>query len=209
MRCRMGEDGRRFLTRRTGLILLAGAALSGANATFEDPRRAEDPFSGRSWEHVADIGNGYGHGATLGLGALAMLAAGGLSGDRNLRAAGWDASRALGYTFVIVAGLKATVHRTRPDGGRYSFPSGHVAGAFAMAPVLSRHFGLRAALPAYALALATTVGRLEDRKHYLSDAVFGAAIGTSVGLAVSRSDEVACGVRLSFAPGRAGVSVGF
>jgi membrane-associated phospholipid phosphatase len=203
------DDGRHFLTRRTALVLLAGAALTGASVAFEDPDRTEDLLSGPTWEHVADLGNLYGNGATLGIGALALVATGEMTGDGNIRAAGWDAVRSLGYAFTIVGGLKVAVHRTRPDGGRHSFPSGHAAGAFAIAPVLARHFGIRVAIPAYTLAIATTVGRLEDRKHYLSDVVFGAALGTCVGLAVASSGLDGSGVRVSVAPGHAGLSVGF
>jgi membrane-associated phospholipid phosphatase len=202
-------DGREFFTRRTAGILLAGAALTGASLVFEDPDRTADLLGGRTWERVADVGNFYGDGATLGIGALALLAAGQVSGDANVRAAGLEAGRSLVYTFAMVGGLKVAVDRTRPDGGRYSFPSAHAAGAFAIAPVLSRRFGRWAGLSAYGLALAAAVGRLEDRRHYLSDVVFGAALGTSVGLAVSRSHPAAMGVRVSLTPGRTAVSVRF
>jgi membrane-associated phospholipid phosphatase len=95
-------------------------------------------------------------------------------------------TRSLVYTSVLVTGLKVAFHRTRPNGGRYSFPSGHAAVAFAIAPVLARRFGLAAELSSYALAAGTAMGRMEDRKHYLSDVVFGAAVGTAIGIAVAR-----------------------
>jgi hypothetical protein len=205
----IGADGRQFLSRRTAGVLLVGAALTGASLGFEDADRTADLFAGRTWERVANVGNFYGDGLTLGLGALSLMAAGQLSGHANVRAAGFEAARSIVYAYAMVGGLKIAVDRTRPDGGRYSFPSGHAAGTFAIAPVLSRRFGRRVGLPAYGLALAAVVGRLEDRRHYLSDVVFGAALGTSAGLAVSRSDGNATGMRVSLTPGRAAISVGF
>jgi membrane-associated phospholipid phosphatase len=43
-------------------------------------------------------------------------------------------------------------------------------------------------VPAGVLAGLTSIGRLEDRRHYLSDVLFGSALGLSVGLAVSERD---------------------
>ncbi|MEK7330013.1 MAG: hypothetical protein AAB113_04350 [Candidatus Eisenbacteria bacterium] len=86
-------DGRQFFTRRTAGTLLAGVALTGASLVFEDPDRTADLLGGRTLEHAADVGNFYGDGVTLGLGALALLAAGQVSGDANARAAGFEAAR--------------------------------------------------------------------------------------------------------------------
>ena len=155
------------------------------------------------------MGNAYGNGVTLGAGALALLAAGHVAGDRNLEGAGFEAGRALVYSFVIVEGLKLATRRTRPDGGEYSFPSGHAAGAFAVAPVLARRFGPVVGIPAYALGVVTAVARLEARRHYLSDVVFGAAVGASVGLAVAGPRDRGTRMGLRIGPTGAGVAVGF
>ena len=203
------EDERRFLRRRTADILLGGAALSGACVTFEDADRQARSLSGSPWRQVADVGNTYGNAVTLGVGALALLGTGQAVGDRNARDAGFEAGRALAYTYGIVGGLKLATRRPRPDGGDYSFPSGHAAGAFAVAPVLARRFGPVVAVPAYALAVAAVIGRLEARRHYLSDVVFGAALGTSVGLAVAGPHDRPTRVGLRVGPASAGIAVGF
>ena len=178
--------------------------------TFEDPAATARALDRSPWDQPADLGNVYGNGGVLSAGAAALWAGGVWSHDANVRDAGFDAVRSLGITFGAVAALKLAVRRERPDGGAYSFPSGHTAGAFAVAPVLARHFGRRVAVPAYVLAVMTGMGRLEDRKHFLSDVLFGATIGTAAGLAsASAASTPAQPVTLSLGPDRATVSVRF
>jgi len=80
---------------------------------------------------------------------------------------------------AVVQALKLSVRRTRPDGTSYSFPSGHAAATFALASVLERHLGYRLAWPTLVIATYVGTSRLHDNVHYLSDVVFGAAIGTA------------------------------
>ncbi len=199
-----------LLTRQTLAIVSTGAALAALATTFEDPGAMARFLDRSPWDKPADVGNVYGNGLLLSSGATALWAGGAWAHDANLRDAGFDAMRSLGITFGAVAALKLAVRRTRPDGGAYSFPSGHTAGAFAVAPVLARHFGARIAVPAYVLAVMTGMGRLEDRKHFLSDVLFGATIGTAAGLAsASAGSTPASPVTLSLRPDRATVSVRF
>jgi membrane-associated phospholipid phosphatase len=70
------------------------------------------------------------------------------------------------------------VRRERPDGSNnVSFPSGHTAGGFAAASVLGQHYGWKASIPAYIGAIYIAAARVDGNKHYLSDVVFGAALG--------------------------------
>ena len=210
----MCDSARPLLTPRTALFVASGAALAGLATTFEDPAASARALEHAPWDDLSDFGNVYGNGLTLGAGALSMYALGRFTRNAGLQDAGFDAARSLAITYAGVGVLKLAVHRTRPDGGAYSFPSGHTAGAFAIAPVLARHFGWRAGVPAYLLAVMTGAGRLEDRHHYLSDVIFGAALGTAVGLAESQPDaapdahaETRVGAILT--PGRAGLLVRF
>lgn len=88
---------------------------------------------------------------------------------------------ALAGTQTVVAGLKFCVNRPRPEGLEYartnsSFPSGHAAGAFAVATVLSdRYRSYR--LPFYAGASAVCLSRVYLGKHYPADVVAGALLG--------------------------------
>jgi len=85
---------------------------------------------------------------------------------------------------------KALITRTRPDGdGTDSFPSGHSTSAFASATLASFNLegtpmpgGLRIGLDAgiTTLAAGTAWARVEGGRHFPSDVLAGAAIGSFV-----------------------------
>ncbi|MEO6463294.1 MAG: phosphatase PAP2 family protein [Candidatus Eisenbacteria bacterium] len=198
------RDLDRFATPSSLRLLLAGSAMALAVHGEESADRAEQWLDRPAFDGSLDLGNVWGNGATLGAGALGLYAAGALAGDPNLRGAGSEVARSLVYTGIAVTSLKMAVGRTRPNGGAWSFPSGHTAAAFAVAPVLAARFGPKVGIPAYALAVATGLGRMEDRKHYLSDVVAGAAIGMAVGKAVAGPNS-----HLVLGPSGAGVAISF
>ncbi|HEY7284893.1 MAG TPA: phosphatase PAP2 family protein [Vicinamibacterales bacterium] len=94
---------------------------------------------------------------------------------------------------TLAFGVKQIARRDRPDGTSNSFPSGHTTVSFASADVLRRTFGWKIGVPAYAVASYVAASRIQSRRHYLSDVVFGAALGTVAGrtVAVSRSQRLA------------------
>jgi membrane-associated phospholipid phosphatase len=88
-------------------------------------------------------------------------------------------------TEMLVQPLKYVTHRERPDGSNErSFPSGHAAVTFASATVIERHLGWRKSLLGYTIASYVAASRLHDNRHYLSDVVFGAAVGAIAGRTV-------------------------
>ena len=97
---------------------------------------------------------------------------------------GYDLLRAQVVTQVLVQSVKVAVRRDRPTGECCSFPSGHAASAFAMASVLERHLGYRAAVPTMVVAAYVAASRLHDNRHYLSDVAFGSALGMATGWTV-------------------------
>jgi membrane-associated phospholipid phosphatase len=98
---------------------------------------------------------------------------------------GMDLLRAQILTQTFVHSIKYAVRRDRPTGECCSFPSGHAATAFATASVLERHFGgYRGAWPTLVAASYVAVSRLHDNRHFLSDVVFGSAIGVATGWTV-------------------------
>jgi hypothetical protein len=98
---------------------------------------------------------------------------------------GNDLLQAQILTEMLVEPLKFATRRERPDGSdHYSFPSGHAAITFATATVIERHLGWRKSLLGYTVASYVAASRLHDNRHYLSDAVFGAAVGTIAGRTV-------------------------
>jgi membrane-associated phospholipid phosphatase len=86
---------------------------------------------------------------------------------------------------VLTQGIKLSVGRERPDGGRFSFPSGHTSSTFATAAVLHGYFGWRVGIPAYRFATLIGGSRLQENRHYPSDVIFGAAIGLVAGRTVT------------------------
>jgi len=97
---------------------------------------------------------------------------------------GFDLMRAQIVTQTFTQAIKYTAQRDRPTGECCAFPSGHASSAFAAAAVLERHFGYRGSWPALLGATYVATSRLVDNRHFLSDVVFGAALGTAAGWTV-------------------------
>jgi len=128
-----------------------------------------------------------GNTATLVGASFATWGIGKAAGNHEVSHIGLDALRAIVETEVMVQGLKYTVRRERPDhSSGYAFPSGHAAATFAVATVIERHPGVRWSLLGYGVASYVAVSRLHKNVHFLSDVVFGAAVGTIAGRTVTR-----------------------
>lgn len=97
---------------------------------------------------------------------------------------GFDLMRAQIVSQAITHAMKTAIRRDRPTGECCAFPSGHASSAFAAAAVLERHFGYRGSWPAIIGASYVAASRLVDNRHFLSDVVFGAALGTASGWTV-------------------------
>jgi membrane-associated phospholipid phosphatase len=193
---------------RTNLALgigLGAAAL--ISRQYENDRYAARMLDGSGFDTLIDIGDRWAEGTTLGLATAGMLAAAHATGNQKLESAGKDLAGSLIVTTAAVWSLKVSMNARRPNGGRYSFPSGHTAAAFAVAPVLRKHFGPVVGTSAYLLAGFAGLGRMEDRKHYLTDVLAGAAIGLVVGREATNGD----GLDWVLAPSarRIGVSIRF
>ncbi|HYU79650.1 MAG TPA: phosphatase PAP2 family protein [Vicinamibacterales bacterium] len=118
-------------------------------------------------------------------GALGTYVLGRSVGSAPVQSVGAALVRAQVLNTLMTQGIKVAVHRTRPDEGRFSFPSGHASGTFATASVLQRQFGWRVGLPAYGLAAYVAGSRVQEDRHYASDVIFGAAVGIVAGRTVS------------------------
>jgi membrane-associated phospholipid phosphatase len=97
---------------------------------------------------------------------------------------GFDLLRGLILSQTITQAMKVTIQRDRPTGECCAFPSGHASAAFATASVIERHLGYRGAIPTYAIAAYVAASRMHDNRHYLSDVVFGGALGIASGWTV-------------------------
>lgn len=79
-------------------------------------------------------------------------------------------------SFLATQSIKGIVDKTRPNGGRESFPSGHSASAFFGASFLERRYGWLWGAPAYGLAAFTAYSRVHAGVHDPQDVVAGAAL---------------------------------
>jgi membrane-associated phospholipid phosphatase len=132
--------------------------------------------------------------------SLGMLALGVATSSPGLRRAGGRLVVSVAASAVEVEILKRVIGRSRPDGdvgafdfhpftsptdstgieSRGSMPSGHVTAAFAVATSLAddvRSPVLKALL--FTLASGTAFSRINDNRHWLSDAGVGALLGVT------------------------------
>jgi membrane-associated phospholipid phosphatase len=122
--------------------------------------------------------------------SVAVYAVGRIRDQPRASHVGMDLIRSLAIAEGLTQTLKYTTRRERPDGsGATSFPSGHAADTFAFATALERHLGWRFAVPAYVLASYVGISRLPANRHWLSDTVFGAAVGIIAGRTVTTPDR--------------------
>jgi membrane-associated phospholipid phosphatase len=180
----LGQDVRHLPTRTNALILGVAGAASLA-ALESDAGVTRHASSVPAIDETFDAGAVLGSGIVQGGAALATYIIGRAAHDTHVAVVGSDLIRAQLITMAFTQGIKLTVGRTRPDGSRYSFPSGHTSATFATASVLQRHYGWKAGVPAYGLAAYVAASRLSENKHYMSDVLFGAALGIVAGRAVT------------------------
>jgi hypothetical protein len=142
-----------------------------------------------------------GNGAVLLGVSLGTYAFGRATDNRVVSHLGMDLLRSLAVSGTLTYAVKIAVRRDRPTGACCSFPSGHASATFAFASVLWRHLGWKAAVPTYTVATYVALSRLHLDVHFLSDVVFGSAIGLASGRAVTRHDRHFWGVYPMPVPG--------
>jgi hypothetical protein len=211
------EDvGRNFFglfTNENLMLITMGAGLTGL-AIILDENEFDDSDDLISHLHETDeesslgmLGQRMGNHIIL-PSVIAGLAITGQIAD-NRRFENFSYSLAQGYIVnnLLTISLKEIVSRTRPNQRNdLSFPSGHTSNAFTWATILSHYYGRKAAIPAYGIATFIAWSRLDMDAHYLSDVVFGAALGYIIGRTVVNTSETrAAENRFKWHP-RAGLS---
>ena len=187
-----GSDFKAFPSRTSTWVILAiGGAAAGIAYPYDkevteslvNSSAAGNFFVAGKW-----IGSAYVQGGTaVGLyvvGRYVLPHAEGEPKTNKVSHLGFDLLRALVVSQVMTQGIKVAVQRNRPTGECCAFPSGHSTAAFATASVLERHFGYRGAFPTFAVAGYVAMSRLHDNRHYLSDVLFGGALGVASGWTV-------------------------
>jgi membrane-associated phospholipid phosphatase len=189
------------------LKLLSIGALAAAVGHTVDRSTSRGLSSSSTADSVLSLGETLGGARVQLAAAVATYAVGKLTNARTATL-GADLIRAQILAQTMTVSIKTAVGRTRPDGTQYSFPSGHSSTTFATATVVQRHFGWKAGIPAYALASYVAASRIQDRRHFLSDVTFGAALGIVAGrtVTIGRGDH-RFAVAPTVVPGGGGVSL--
>jgi membrane-associated phospholipid phosphatase len=193
------DDGRRTVARLPANLLRATVGVFGSNNLTPAIIGVASTsvgalFDDRIAEGHTDPANDFGQALDAGGGPIwstaavgVLFVAGRFSSRTRFRAVTYDWLDAVAVTAGYTAVLKAAVGRQRPNGADdKSFPSGHSSNAFALAVVAERHFGWKVGVPAYGIAAAVALSRLQGDKHYLSDVMAGATLGYIVGRTVVR-----------------------
>lgn len=135
--------------------------------------------------------------------SAALWGAGQLVPNDELGRTGFKMGEAVVYASVIAGGIKVVVGRARPFTGadandfsgwswhddHQSFPSAHATAAFAAARVLSPQLTPMQRVGAYSAASLVAYSRIYQSDHWLSDVVFGAGLGYSVGSVLANDAE--------------------
>lgn len=165
------------------------AAIGGAFAAAARP--ADQAFNAKLLSHYDGVNTAFAPGKYLGNTpeqialSLGTYAFGRLRNKPKVAHLGMDLLQAQILTELLIEPIKFASHRLRPDQSNYqSFPSGHAAVTFAAATVIERHLGWRKSVLGYAIASYVAMSRIHDNRHYLSDVIFGAAVGSIAGRTV-------------------------
>ena len=188
------------LTTQTIYVLLIIAVISPAFAKDEsnlfirtdqrifDLIHDETPrtqFLGRAMEGITELGDDE---TALGLSLLFVA-----FGNEYQFATGKLMTVAFSSTGIAIFMLKQIARRRRPleekvAGLNSSFPSGHTGNAFALATVLSNQYP-RLRIPLYLGATLVGISRIYLGRHYPSDVLVGAVMGTFTAFEVMRHKE--------------------
>lgn len=202
------NDFQRLPSTHTATFLTLGAAGAVLGGRVADPGVTRALTGSPTLDRIMAPGETLGGARLQFAGALATYGVGRLTKSPKVAAIGGDLIRAQILTQAVTAGIKLSVRRDRPDGTQFSFPSGHSAVTFTSATVLQRHLGWRVGVPAYAVASYVAASRIQERRHFLTDVAYGAALGILSGrtVTVGRGDA-----RFALAPnavpGGAGMSL--
>jgi len=184
--------------------LVLGSVFGGTAAAYwveEDVRTFAQENHTPFLDGLMPIGDYYGTMVNSTLLSSAIYLGGLAFDDRETRLTGRAAFEAVSFSLAITGVMKVLFGRSRPytEHGHAklnwleteqrfrSFPSGHATAAFALSSSLSVRIDRPwATAGLYGIAVITLMNRIYDDKHWLSDTIMGAAIGTAIGISVGK-----------------------
>jgi len=181
----LGSDFVHLFSIENGLVLAGGGGLALAvKANDEDLTRHlhDQPALRAASKPGSVIGNAF---FQFGV-ATGVCTVGWVTDNHKVAHIGWDLMRGQIVCHTLTQATKYAVQRQRPDSsGTYSFPSGHASAVFTTASILHQHFGWKVGGPSYVVASYVALSRLPSNRHFLSDVIFGSALGIVVGRSVT------------------------
>jgi membrane-associated phospholipid phosphatase len=201
----LGTDVKHLPSRQNLFWVGIGSGLALAVHPIDDNVNARLVGSS-SANRVFNPGKIIGETVTLLGTAVTIYAVGRAKDQPKVSHLGMDLIRSVVISEGLTQALKFTIRRERPDhSNHHSFPSGHAADTFAFATALERHLGWRGAVPAYVFSSYVAASRLHENRHFLSDVVFGAAVGIIAGRTVTRHGRENYPVEIALVRGGAAV----
>lgn len=182
-------DLKRYPSRDTAVTLGIGGVLSLAAYPLDD--HVSDHASAGGTDQMFHVGGMVGGGYVQVGGAVITYVVGKAVRSPTVSHLGADLIRAQVLNGLITHGMKFAFRRSRPGGSpghlpaTYSFPSAHASATWTSATVLWRHLGWKAGVPAALVATFASGSRIQQRQHFLTDVMFGAAIGVSSGRTIT------------------------
>lgn len=182
----VGNDFKEAFWNPWHLLFLAGGSVATVGIHQADSQIQKDFASrplGKAFDDVMNIGA---HPLVLAGASLVTLSISELIDAKKVAITSGTMLEALTLTEIMALSLQFATQRTRPDGSKHSFPSGHTSGAFALASVAEIYYGPWVGVPSFALASLVGVVRLDSNKHFASDVMAGAILGTLMGLGTAK-----------------------
>ena len=159
-------------SKNTQVILTSGLALTFFASKYDNTIRTNNENKSLLPSRLSQVGDFWGILSPLAVWAIMLKS--NMNKDY--------VSNAFAANIMSTYAIKSLSQRQRPDGSNnYSFPSGHTSNSFLAAELINQIEGMPLSIPFYLLSINTALSRINDKKHFLSDVVFGAAIGISIG----------------------------
>ena len=159
-------------SKNTQAILTSGLALTFFASKYDNTIRTNNENKSLLPSRLSQVGDFWGILSPLAVWAIMLKS--NMNKDY--------VSNAFVANIMSTYAIKSLSQRQRPDGSNnYSFPSGHTSNSFLAAELINQIEGIPLSVPFYLLSINTALSRINDKKHFLSDVVFGAAIGISIG----------------------------
>ena len=117
------------------------------------------------------------------------LIAMGMTYNEKDKEGGLQLLKTFGATFGATYSIKLGVNRTRPNGSDHSFPSGHTSCAFSSAGYIHQRYGYEKGRVAYLAAAFVGWSRIQANKHYATDVLAGAALGSIISYTFTSSKD--------------------